>query len=72
MDEEKKDFPKSIVFIENKEEGPITVNNYDVMLNLLDEGWVVKEEINGDIFIMIKTPLKPEDPSAELLPFRKF
>ena len=68
MGEKKGELPKSIIFIENKEEGPIMVNNYDVMLNLLDENWEVKEEINVPIFIMTKKPLKPEDPSAKLLP----
>ena len=66
MEEVNEELPKSIVFYENKEEGPITVNNYDVMLKFLDEGWEVKEEYNGDMFIMIRKPLKPEDPSAQL------
>jgi len=64
MKEEKEELPKSIIFIENKEEGPIIVRNYDDMLYLLDEDWEVKEEISGDIFLMTK--IKPEDPSKNL------
>lgn len=58
MEEEKKVLPKSIVFIENIEEGPIIVRNYDDMLNLLDDDWKVEEEYSGDFFIMIKKPMK--------------
>jgi len=58
MEEEKKELPKSIIFIENKEEGPIIVRKYDDMLNLLDKDWEVKEEYSGDFFIMAKKTLK--------------
>jgi hypothetical protein len=36
------------------------------MLHLLDEGWEIKEGISGDIFIVTKKTLKPEDPSKNL------
>jgi len=66
MEEEKEELPKRIVFIEKNEEGPIIVRNFDDMLHLLDEGREIKEEISGDIFIMTKKTLKPEDPSKNL------
>lgn len=66
MDKEEEELTKSIVFIEKDEEGPIIVKNFDDMLHLLDEDWEVKEEYSGNIFIMTKKTLKPEDPSKNL------
>jgi len=36
------------------EKDSIIVKNLDEVLNLLDKGWLVEEEINGNIFIMNK------------------
>ena len=64
MEEEKEERLKIIVVIENTE-GAIFVKNFDDMLHLLDEGWDVKEEYHGTIFIMTKKTTKPEDPSKK-------
>jgi len=34
------------------ERGSILVKNLDEVLNLLDKGWLVEEEVSGNIFIM--------------------
>jgi len=62
VEKEKEEVLKIIVVIEHNE-GAILVKNFDDMLHLLDEGWEVKEEYTGDIFIMIKKTKEPEDPS---------
>jgi len=36
------------------EKGGIIVKSLDEVLNLLDKGWLVEEEVSGDIFIMSK------------------
>ena len=66
MEKEEEELLKRVVFIEKDKNGPIIVKNYDDMLHLLDEDWEVKEEISGDVFLMIKKNLKPEDQSRVL------
>jgi len=36
----------------------IIVKSLDEVLNLLDKGWLVEEEVSGDIFVMSKNSKK--------------
>ena len=46
---------RNVIFIEANSAKAI-VRDFDDMLRLLDEDWLVEDEISGPIFIMSKLP----------------
>ena len=47
----------NIILIETNSTKAI-VKNFDTMLRLLDEDWIVEDDISGHIFVMSKAPAR--------------